>query len=107
MGDGGRPAPGRRLHGRAAVPRRAAGRVGQADELVFSKIRALLGLDEVESFVVGAAPTPPEVLEFFLAIGIEICETWGMSETSAMRDDQPARARSGSGPSARRSRAPR
>ncbi len=61
----------------------------EADEMVFSKIRALLGLDEVESFVVGAAPTPPEVLEFFLAIGIEICETWGMSETSAMTTLNP------------------
>ena len=50
---------------------------------------ALLGLDEVESFAVGAAPTPPEVLEFFLAIGIEICETWGMSETSAMATINP------------------
>ena len=56
----------------------------QADERVFSKIRAMLGLDEAEWFVVGAAPTPPEVLEFFLAVGIEICETWGMSETSAI-----------------------
>jgi long-chain acyl-CoA synthetase len=56
----------------------------EADERVFSKIRQMLGLDEAEWFVVGAAPTPPEVLEFFLAIGIEICETWGMSETSAI-----------------------
>ncbi|HSS04370.1 MAG TPA: long-chain fatty acid--CoA ligase [Solirubrobacterales bacterium] len=55
----------------------------RADELVFSKIRAMLGLDEVEFFGVSAAPTPPEVIEFFLAIGIEICELWGMSETSA------------------------
>jgi long-subunit acyl-CoA synthetase (AMP-forming) len=56
----------------------------EADERVFSKIRAMLGLEEAEWFVVGAAPTPPEVLEFFLAIGIEICETWGMSETTAI-----------------------
>jgi len=56
----------------------------RADTEVFSKIRAMLGLDETEFFVVGAAPTPPEVLEFFLAIGIEICETWGMSETTAI-----------------------
>jgi long-chain acyl-CoA synthetase len=55
----------------------------QADELVFSKIRATIGLDEVEWFGVSAAPTPPEVIEFFLAIGIEICELWGMSEASA------------------------
>ena len=61
----------------------------RADEQVFSRIRAMLGLDEVESFVVGAAPTPPEVLEFFLAMGIEICETWGMSETSAIATLNP------------------
>jgi long-chain acyl-CoA synthetase len=61
----------------------------RADELVLSKIRAMLGLDEVESFAVGAAPTPPEVLRFFLALGIEICETWGMSETTAIATFNP------------------
>jgi long-subunit acyl-CoA synthetase (AMP-forming) len=68
----------------------------KADELVFSKIRGALGLDEAESFIVGAAPTPPEVLEFFLAMGIEICETWGMSETSAVTTlNPPGRIRPG------------
>ncbi len=61
----------------------------QADEQVLSTIRAMLGLDQVESFVVGAAPTPPEVLEFFLALGIEIRETWGMSETTAITTLNP------------------
>jgi long-subunit acyl-CoA synthetase (AMP-forming) len=61
----------------------------RADEMVLSKVRGLLGLDEVESFVVGAAPTPPEVLKFFLALGIEICETWGLSETSAISTFNP------------------
>jgi long-subunit acyl-CoA synthetase (AMP-forming) len=68
----------------------------RADEQVLSRIRAMLGLDEVESFVVGAAPTPPEVLEFFLALGIEIRETWGMSETSAITTlNPPGRVRVG------------
>jgi len=61
----------------------------RADEQVLAKIRAMLGLDQVESFVVGAAPTPPEVLKFFLALGIEICETWGMSETTAIATFNP------------------
>jgi long-chain acyl-CoA synthetase len=61
----------------------------RADELVFSGIRAMLGLDEVEWFGVGAAPTPPDVLRFFLAIGIEINELWGMSETTAMATINP------------------
>jgi long-chain acyl-CoA synthetase len=68
----------------------------QADELVFSKIRAMLGLDQVEFFGVSAAPTPPEVIEFFLAIGIEICELWGMSETTATATlNPPGRIRIG------------
>jgi long-chain acyl-CoA synthetase len=61
----------------------------RADEQVLSTVRAMLGLDQVESFVVGAAPTPPEVLEFFLALGIEIRETWGMSETTAIATLNP------------------
>jgi long-subunit acyl-CoA synthetase (AMP-forming) len=61
----------------------------RADEQVLSTIRSMLGLDQVESFVVGAAPTPPEVLEFFLALGIEIRETWGMSETTAITTLNP------------------
>ena len=71
-------------------PRRAAGRMGRGRrEGLLEDPRQLLGLDEVEWFVVGAAPTPPEVLEFFLAIGIEICEVWGMSETSALATINP------------------
>jgi long-chain acyl-CoA synthetase len=54
----------------------------KADELVLSKIRSMLGLDRVESVNVGAAPTPPEVIEFFHAIGIPLAELWGMSETT-------------------------
>ena len=58
------------------------GELAKADELVFSKVRAMLGLDEVESVNVGAAPTPPEVIEFFHALGIPLAELWGMSETT-------------------------
>jgi long-subunit acyl-CoA synthetase (AMP-forming) len=61
----------------------------RADEQVFSKVREMLGLTEVEQFAVGAAPTPPDVLEFFLAMGIEICELWGMSETSSVATLNP------------------
>ena len=48
---------------------------------MFSKLRAMLGLDQVVAVNVGAAPTPVEVLEFFHALGIELAELWGMSET--------------------------
>jgi long-subunit acyl-CoA synthetase (AMP-forming) len=64
-----------------AVPAELAEKVAAADEQMFSKLRGMLGLDEVVTVNVGAAPTPPDVLEFFHAIGIELAELWGMSET--------------------------
>ena len=63
------------------VPEELEALVAKADEELFSKLRAMLGLDQVLTVNVGAAPTPPEVLEFFHAIGIEVAELWGMSET--------------------------
>jgi long-subunit acyl-CoA synthetase (AMP-forming) len=47
-------------------------------------VRAALGLEQCERFVIGAAPTPVEVLEYFAAAGIVIQEVWGMSETSCV-----------------------
>ena len=55
-----------------------------ADASVGAAIRERLGLDKAEWFVTGAAPTTLDVLEFFDALGIRICEVWGMSETSCV-----------------------
>jgi len=63
------------------VPPDLERRVAAADAEVFSALRAMLGLDQAASVVVGAAPTPPEVIEFFHALGIPLAEGWGMSET--------------------------
>jgi len=63
------------------VPGDLAARVAAADEAVFSGLRTMLGLDQVVTVNVGAAPTPRDVLVFFHAIGIELAELWGMSET--------------------------
>jgi len=64
------------------VPEGLAEQVAKADEAVFANLRAHLGLDELEACNVGAAPTPPEVIEFFHALGIPLAELWGMSETT-------------------------
>jgi long-chain acyl-CoA synthetase len=63
------------------VPPELEAKVAQADEQMFSKLRAMLGLDQLVAVNVGAAPTPVEVIEFFHALGIELAELWGMSET--------------------------
>jgi long-chain acyl-CoA synthetase len=77
---------------REQVPPELAAAYERAEELVFSQIRAKLGLERCEWYVIGAAPAPLEVLKFFAAIGIPICEVWGMSELSSIstivpRDD--------------------
>ena len=63
------------------VPEELAAAVAKADAEMFSGLRAMLGFDEIAAVNVGAAPTPREVLVFFHAIGIELAELWGMSET--------------------------
>jgi long-subunit acyl-CoA synthetase (AMP-forming) len=61
----------------------------KADALVLSRIREKLGLDQAEWLVIGAAPTPRDVLEFFAALGLPLCEAWGMSELSGIATANP------------------
>src|SRR3954452_11490970 len=53
-----------------------------ADQQMFANFRTMLGLDQIEACNVGAAPTPPEVIKFFHALGVPLSELWGMSETT-------------------------
>jgi long-chain acyl-CoA synthetase len=53
---------------------------GVAERLVFRNIRLVLGLDRVRRAATGAAPISPDLLRWFLAMGIEIDELWGQTE---------------------------
>lgn len=55
-----------------------------ADLLVFRKVRQALGLDRTRTLISGAAPIARNTLEFFLSLGLPICEIYGMSETTAV-----------------------
>ncbi|MET8795461.1 long-chain fatty acid--CoA ligase [Nocardia sp. NPDC004568] len=55
-----------------------------AEKLLLGKVRAALGLAELRVASSGAAPIPPETLEFFLGLGFCVSEVWGMSETSGV-----------------------
>jgi long-subunit acyl-CoA synthetase (AMP-forming) len=52
-------------------------------------VLGLLGLDQLRWAVSGAAPIAPEVLQFFLDLGLPICELWGMSEVSCCATINP------------------
>ncbi|RME50067.1 MAG: long-chain fatty acid--CoA ligase, partial [Deltaproteobacteria bacterium] len=51
-----------------------------ADRLVYSKIKAALGMDRARVCVSGAAPVSPEILEFFAGLDLIIYEVYGQSE---------------------------
>ncbi|MGA1568028.1 MAG: AMP-dependent synthetase/ligase [Ilumatobacteraceae bacterium] len=52
------------------------------DAVAFAQVRALVGLDEIRIAITGAAPLPAEILEWFNAIGINLAEIYGLSETT-------------------------
>jgi long-chain acyl-CoA synthetase len=54
------------------------------DQVAFSTVRGLIGLDETEICITGAAPLPAEILSWFRAIGVPLTEGYGMSETTAV-----------------------
>jgi long-chain acyl-CoA synthetase len=54
------------------------------DQVAFSTVRGLIGLDQAEICITGAAPLPAEILAWFRAIGVPLTEGYGMSETTAV-----------------------
>ena len=51
---------------------------------VFRSLQRKLGMQRCKQATSGAAPIAPEVIKFFLAIGIPLYEGWGMTETTAL-----------------------
>lgn len=50
---------------------------------VLAPALALVGLDHVEVALTGSAPVAPDLVRFFLALGLPVYEGWGMSEVTA------------------------
>ncbi len=55
-----------------------------AQLLAFRSLRKKLGLLNVDNAVSGAAPISPEILRFFMSLGVPIYEGYGMTENSAI-----------------------
>lgn len=52
------------------------------DRLIFAKIRSGMGMDQLCVAVTTAAPCDPKLITFFNALGIPLCELYGLSESS-------------------------
>ncbi len=66
------------------------------DAVAFSTIRELVGLDQVEIAITGAAPIPAEMLSWFRTIGVPLSEIYGLSETCGPTTWEPYRVKPGS-----------
>ncbi len=66
------------------------------DSVAFAGIRAMLGLDELQMCITGAAPIPVQILEWFDAIGVPLSEIYGMSESTGPITWSPRANRPGS-----------
>lgn len=60
-----------------------------ARAIVFKHVRQSLGLDRVRWAVTGAAPIAPELLHWFLALGVDIREAYGQTETTGLATINP------------------
>ena len=52
--------------------------------LVYRSLQKKMGMSKCVQAVSGSAPIAPEVLKFFMALGVPIVEGWGMTETTAL-----------------------
>ncbi len=77
--------------GRKVSEHRLAGRApGAAEQLRFAMLRHLalanvreaLGLQNIRCALTGAAPVPPDLLKWYMSIGIDLLEAFGMTETT-------------------------
>jgi long-chain acyl-CoA synthetase len=70
-------------HNGQEVPAELMEHFNKADELVYQNVRNLFG-GRIFVAITGAAPIAREILEFFYACGILVCEGYGMTETATL-----------------------
>ena len=65
------------------------------DEVAFTPVKQLIGLDQAEFAITAAAPIGVEVMEWFRAIGVPLTEIYGMSENTGPLTWEPFQPRIG------------
>jgi long-chain acyl-CoA synthetase len=58
--------------------------------LVLDNVRKLIGIHRARFLVTGAAPISPELVRWYLALGVPMLEVWGMTETCGAATGVPA-----------------
>ena len=58
--------------------------------LALDNVRKLIGMHHARFCVTGAAPISPELVRWYLALGLPMLEVWGMTETAGISTYTPA-----------------
>jgi long-chain acyl-CoA synthetase len=61
-----------------------------ANWIALANVRKLIGIDRARFLVTGAAPISPELVRWYLALGVPMLEVWGMTETCGAATGIPA-----------------
>jgi long-chain acyl-CoA synthetase len=57
--------------------------------LVLDNVRKLIGIHRARFCVTGAAPISPDLVKWYLALGVPMLEVWGMTETAGLATHTP------------------
>ena len=63
------------------VPVWLEGVFGLARLLVLNNVRRLIGVHRAKVLITGAAPISPELIRWYMALGLEMFEVWGQTES--------------------------
>ncbi|HWH80671.1 MAG TPA: long-chain fatty acid--CoA ligase [Burkholderiaceae bacterium] len=63
---------------------------GLARLLALNNVRKLIGIHRARFLVTGAAPISPDLVKWYLALGVPMVEVWGMTETCGAATYTPA-----------------
>jgi len=72
------------------VPALLKARFRLARWLVLDNVRKLIGIHRARLCVTGAAPISPDLVKWYLALGVPMLEVWGMTETAGIATHTPA-----------------
>ncbi len=61
-----------------------------AQWLVLNNVRKLIGIHRSRFLVTGAAPISPDLVRWYMALGVPMLEVWGMTETCGASTGVPA-----------------
>src|SRR5947209_5636166 len=71
------------------VPVHLAAAFWLARVLVLNNIRKAMGVHRARLLITGAAPTSPDLIRWYMALGLEMVEVWGQTECGGIATSNP------------------